>query len=643
MGKRRRRRSDDIRRKIKRLKRSLDRRHQYSEDEVSEYDSAEETYPSDYEAVSEASASDYSNTEELKSVIVPVETPDPNSAPALSTESPPTSGSAAGPSTSIPEAPPVTLPDNILEALGGTKEKEEKFGPNVPDEIAKRWGRITVEGLGKEEKEELTEKFLVPENFKLLKAPKLNAEIATVMSESSRQRDKRMEKSQNQLGLAIAGLSKLTGSLISENLDKLAIIKHIADILYLQSPSYVEEIYPAPGKLEGPTQATGFASKQAGWVPRPRPDSCSSASSADDLGQVPTIIVQERQPAATQTSLEDLPPTLEETYPGGDAIIRKAFSKQALTPQTIDIMISSLSTNSLKQYNCVLYKWWLYCKENKFDCFSVNTSVVLNFLTEQYQQGSSYSSLNTSRSALSLILGESIGKDKHVSRFLKGVYKIRPCFPKYQTTWDPNIVLNHLSTLYPNEIISLDLLTRKTVTLLALSTAQRVQTLSLIKIYNVQINEDNIKLIIDDLIKTSAPGRPMPRLIIPFFPDKIEICPARTLMAYIDITQIPRNTANTERLFLTIKKPFHNASSSTISRWIKQTLSDSGVNTDLFCAHSTRHAATSAAKRKGLSIEIIKKTAGWSGNSLVFSKFYNRPLTADTSVDNAFAEAVYNI
>ncbi|XP_047987139.1 uncharacterized protein LOC125226992 [Leguminivora glycinivorella] len=240
MGKRRRRRSDDIRRKIKRLKRSLDRRHQYSEDEVSEYDSAEETYPSDYEAVSEASASDYSNTEELKSVIVPVETLDPNSAPALPTESPPTSGSAADPSTSIPEAPPVTLPDNILEALGGTKEKEEKFGPNVPDEIAKRWGRITVEGLGKEEKEELTEKFLVPENFKLLKAPKLNAEIATVMSESSRQRDKRMEKSQNQLGLAIAGLSKLTGSLISENLDKLAIIKQIADVSQLLADLHSE-------------------------------------------------------------------------------------------------------------------------------------------------------------------------------------------------------------------------------------------------------------------------------------------------------------------------------------------------------------------------------------------------------------------
>ncbi|XP_063387609.1 uncharacterized protein LOC134673541 [Cydia fagiglandana] len=235
MGKRRRRRSEDIKRKIKRLKRSLDRRHYYSDDDVSDCNSSAGNYYSDYEEVSEASASDYSNAEEIKSVVVPVE----NSVDAQATQ-PPAPEPVAGPSNVTPEAPSMELPANILEALGGSKEKEEVFGPNVPEEIAKRWGRIAVEGLGKEEKEELTEKFLIPENFKLLKAPKLNAEIAAVMSESSKQRDKRMEKAQNQLGLAIAGLSKLTGSLISENLEKLAIIKQIADVSQLLADLHSE-------------------------------------------------------------------------------------------------------------------------------------------------------------------------------------------------------------------------------------------------------------------------------------------------------------------------------------------------------------------------------------------------------------------
>ncbi|CAG9137962.1 unnamed protein product [Plutella xylostella] len=41
---------------------------------------------------------------------------------------------------------------------------------------------------------------------------------------------------------------------------------------------------------------------------------------------------------------------------------------------------------------------------------------------------------------------------------------------------------------------------------------------------------------------------------------------------------------------------------------------------------------------KGVSIDVIKKTAGWTGNSLVFSKFYNMPLPVVE--DLTFANAV---
>lgn len=68
--------------------------------------------------------------------------------------------------------------------------------------------------------------------------------------------------------------------------------------------------------------------------------------------------------------------------------------------------------------------------------------------------------------------------------------------------------------------------------LLALSTGQRMQTLALISLSNIKVNEKNIEILITDLIKTSAPGRSMPRLIITFFPHKVEICPAKFLIAY---------------------------------------------------------------------------------------------------------------
>ncbi|KAL0870236.1 hypothetical protein ABMA27_005269 [Loxostege sticticalis] len=260
------------------------------------------------------------------------------------------------------------------------------------------------------------------------------------------------------------------------------------------------------------------------------------------------------------------------------------------------------------------------------------------FLSEQFKSGAGYSTLNTLRSALSLLLGKEFASDPNLSRLLKGVFKSRPSFPKYQSTWDTNLVLDFISNWYPNEGLSLLKLTQKLVALLMLSTGQRVQTLSLIRLSNIRVNDSNIDIIINDLIKTSAPGRPQPHLKIPFFKSKVEICPAKTMVSYMEITSCLRVGVNTERLILTTKKPHHNASTSTIGRWIKQILQESGIDTSVYSAHSVRHAATSAADRRGVSIELIKKAAGWSGNSLVFSKFYNRPVAPDC--DNDFANAV---
>ncbi|KYN15933.1 hypothetical protein ALC57_11826, partial [Trachymyrmex cornetzi] len=49
---------------------------------------------------------------------------------------------------------------------------------------------------------------------------------------------------------------------------------------------------------------------------------------------------------------------------------------------------------------------------------------------------------------------------------------------------------------------------------------------------------------------------------------------------------------------------------------------------DTFSAHSTRHASTSLAAHKGVSVNLIKRAAGWSGESRVFADFYNKVIIA---------------
>lgn len=305
-------------------------------------------------------------------------------------------------------------------------------------------------------------------------------------------------------------------------------------------------------------------------------------------------------------------------------------------------MIKSLAKSTLQQYNSTYKLWFTFCNDNNQDFFHVSVPVLLKFLSNQFQSGASYSSLNSIRSALSLILGKDICTNDYVARFLKGAFKIRPNLPKYQNSWDPNTVFSYLSNQFPNESLTLEMITKKLVTLLALSTGQRVQTLSLIKLCNISVNEATIDIVIDEIIKTSAPNKANPRLKIPFFQDKPCICPAQALSVYLDRTRHLRNESCTDRLILTTKKPVHNASPQSISRWIKSVLKDSGIEIGVYSAHSTRHASTSAARRAGVSVDVIKRSAGWTGSSLCFAKFYNLPLP-DVAQDRAFAEAVFNV
>lgn len=123
-----------------------------------------------------------------------------------------------------------SLPADILAAIGNPKRKEEVFGPKVPEEIAKRWGGILVDGLTKEDKQELQDKMHIPENFRMIKSPLLNPEISAVLGDSVRNRDKLLEKSQNHLGMGIAGLTNLASTLAAGNMDRLDIIKKVSEI-----------------------------------------------------------------------------------------------------------------------------------------------------------------------------------------------------------------------------------------------------------------------------------------------------------------------------------------------------------------------------------------------------------------------------
>lgn len=296
----------------------------------------------------------------------------------------------------------------------------------------------------------------------------------------------------------------------------------------------------------------------------------------------------------------------------------------------------SITPTTLKQYNSGLRLWWEFCTKESINPFKITVTNVLQFLTLHFKNGATHGTLNSYRSAIAQIAGPELGQDFRLKRFFRGVFGLRQPLPRYENTWDPGIVINYVRTL-DNNTISLELLTQKLASLIALATGQRIQTLSLIEINNIVVREDRIEIKVAQRIKTSGINKSQPFLVLPYFNSDTNVCVANTLLLYLKKTKGFRGFC--EYLFITYKKPFHKATSQTIGRWIKNILSKSGVDTNKFKAQSTRHAATSAAARKGVSFDTIRRAAGWSENSRTFAQFYNRPLICNTQ----FANSIYEL
>lgn len=164
--------------------------------------------------------------------------------------------------------------------------------------------------------------------------------------------------------------------------------------------------------------------------------------------------------------------------------------------ESAEIMLASLSDSSWKQYNTGLRKWWEFCesKDQLIDPCEASIPDILRFLSEAFEKGASYGTLNSYRSAISLLLNPDIAQDHKMKRFFKGISRLRPAKARYNSTWNPKIVLDYYRNMPSNEDLPIQELSFKLIILLALTTGHRLQTFSLIKINNIREMEDAIEI-----------------------------------------------------------------------------------------------------------------------------------------------------
>ncbi|XP_069134270.1 uncharacterized protein [Argopecten irradians] len=248
--------------------------------------------------------------------------------------------------------------------------------------------------------------------------------------------------------------------------------------------------------------------------------------------------------------------------------------------------------------------------------------------------GRSYSVANTHRSMLSQTL-ELLNcnvclNSKRISRVIKGLFNENPPMPRYVETWDVSKVLIYLKNLPCIETLSLRDLSLKLVCLIALTTAQRCQTLAALDVDSMSWSGDTCTFYVKALLKTSKPGKSSTVVKLYRYEKDVTLDVLTVLKQYLSVT---RKRRKSRKLFISYKT-FDEVSPSTISRWVKEVLSAAGID-PIFKAHSTRGAASSQAFRAGVPLRDILKTANWA-SARTFATFYQR----DVSDGSVFANSV---
>ena len=158
-----------------------------------------------------------------------------------------------------------------------------------------------------------------------------------------------------------------------------------------------------------------------------------------------------------------------------------------------------------------------------------------------YSKDIGYSSVNTARSALSLIIearnGISFGSHPLVQRYMKGIFRLKPSLPKYTAIYDASRVSYCLKQMGPSEALTLKELSMKLTMLLCLRTANRDQVLPVLDITQMKLGKDRCVFLINEIMKATRPGKHIPPVELIAYPHDKELCPVTMVEYYLHRTK----------------------------------------------------------------------------------------------------------
>ena len=210
---------------------------------------------------------------------------------------------------------------------------------------------------------------------------------------------------------------------------------------------------------------------------------------------------------------------------------------------------------------------------------------------------------------------------------MKGLFELDPQFPRYTYVWDVSSLLRYLRMLDDPKNLPMKLLGKKLAVLLCiLAGGQRCQTVHAINILHIKISNNVCYIPFYTKLKQTRKGHHLAPLKFRVYRKEPKLCVITNLTEFLKKTQDKRTDA---ALFLSSQKPHRSVSKDTISRWVKDMMISAGIDPS-FVSHSSRSAASSYARTKGVSLREICDACGWA-NVKTFATHYQKEILGHTT------------
>ena len=129
------------------------------------------------------------------------------------------------------------------------------------------------------------------------------------------------------------------------------------------------------------------------------------------------------------------------------------------------------------------------------------------------------------------------------------------------------------------------------------------------------------------------------------FSENENLCIVSCLKFYIG-EQNQKMNESQGRVTILYRKPHKEASSDTLSRWIKREMSNAGIQElmlTFFEAHSCRVASTSKARQQGGGGESELLKSGYCSRENMFTKFYDKDIIKSNHNDFDYSSAILSL